>query len=427
MDTSFGYNMPPPSPPPQKRRRRGLLALIIVLLLVAVGGGGAYAWTALRPADPTQLFETALANALSTKSYTQQDSDDLLGSIGLKVDSSDVKKLTFAGTLEYEPLGIAMSGYRTPQSSYFRIDRADEESLRPVLNKWVQAPEEGREAYEGFTFVEAFKPQYVMSSQYIIGNFSESDRQTLLDIIRNEQVYSYDPEQSVVAEVDNQEVRSYQVKVKGSALRALNEKALQIAGLDSADDSTDEGTALAIELIEQDADVVMHIATGSKRLVKIETALDGQKTSAAYSDYDTTEVGTEPKAALEWDAYLKLVSAESQDQALSDKAKDNQRRVDINALAANAEAYYAENGYYPSLKDYNDAAWRQANLPGLSSDTLKDPSGTAQQLGNQPAPNVYSYQVGTTKALEGCGIADCRYYKFTATLSDGSLYVKSAF
>ena len=66
------------------------------------------------------------------------------------------------------------------------------------------------------------------------------------------------------------------------------------------------------------------------------------------------------------------------------KAKDTERKTDINALDSHLEAYYAENGYYPTLADMNSAAWVQQNMKGLDSEALKDPAGTTTTLSTSP-------------------------------------------
>jgi hypothetical protein len=105
-------------------------------------------------------------------------------------------------------------------------------------------------------------------------------------------------------------------------------------------------------------------------------------------------------------------------------SKDTERKTDINALQAQLEAYNAEKGFYPSLAQVNNAQWRAANLKGLDEAALQDPEGTSKTLSSSPAKNVYSYKVIPV----GCDNQknDCTDYTLTATLSDGSTYIKKS-
>lgn len=107
---------------------------------------------------------------------------------------------------------------------------------------------------------------------------------------------------------------------------------------------------------------------------------------------------------------------------VQNRARDTERETDIKALHGQLEAYYADNGGYPSLTDFNTASWRATNMKGLDAEALKDPDGTAQTLAAAAAANVYSYVV--TPA--GCATDACTTYVLTATKEDASTYVKNS-
>jgi hypothetical protein len=107
-------------------------------------------------------------------------------------------------------------------------------------------------------------------------------------------------------------------------------------------------------------------------------------------------------------------------------AKDTERKTDINALQGQLEAYYAENGYYPTLASLNDPNWRAKNLKGLDSEALKDPDGTSTSLSAKPVKGGYSYAVSPSGCDNGTH-GNCNDYTLTATLDDGSTYAKQSF
>lgn len=110
---------------------------------------------------------------------------------------------------------------------------------------------------------------------------------------------------------------------------------------------------------------------------------------------------------------------------IQQKARDTERKTDINALHGQAEAYQAQNGKYPTLANYNDATFRAANLKGLDPAALQDPKGAAQTLLAAPAANGYSYQV-TPAGCDNAANGDCTQYTLTATLEGGGTYVKQS-
>jgi len=108
------------------------------------------------------------------------------------------------------------------------------------------------------------------------------------------------------------------------------------------------------------------------------------------------------------------------------KARDTERKTDINALHGQAEAYQANNGKYPTLDEFNDSTFRSDNMKGLDPAALKDPNGTSSTLVDTPAADVYSYQPAPSGCDNGSN-GDCTGYTLTATLENGAqFYVKDA-
>lgn len=112
---------------------------------------------------------------------------------------------------------------------------------------------------------------------------------------------------------------------------------------------------------------------------------------------------------------------------IQQKARNTERKTDINAIQGQIEAYFAQNGKYPTLANLNNTDnWRTTNLKGLDPAALQDPSntGNSQTLVAAPATDSYAYAV----APADCNNAgtDCTGYTLTATLEGGGTYVKAA-
>src|ERR1035437_3802280 len=56
------------------------------------------------------------------------------------------------------------------------------------------------------------------------------------------------------------------------------------------------------------------------------------------------------------------------------KARNSKRQSDIKSLQTQLEAYFSQNGYYPSRTDLNGAAWLTTNMKSLDQNALIDPS-----------------------------------------------------
>ena len=113
---------------------------------------------------------------------------------------------------------------------------------------------------------------------------------------------------------------------------------------------------------------------------------------------------------------------------IQQKARNTERETDIKALQGQIEAYYAQNGKYPTLANLNDGTFRSSNMKGLDAEALKDPKGTAQTLVAAAAANSYAYTVTPS----GCdnSATDCSGYTLTATyegtVNGNTTFVKTA-
>lgn len=112
---------------------------------------------------------------------------------------------------------------------------------------------------------------------------------------------------------------------------------------------------------------------------------------------------------------------------IQQKGRDTERTTDIKAIHGQIEAYYAQNGRYPTLANLQSGTWIGTNLRGLDQDALHDPKGAAgNNIVAAAAANSYSYAVhdGSNNACDNTA-TDCRSYTLTATLESGTTYQKT--
>src|SRR5476651_1279793 len=60
------------------------------------------------------------------------------------------------------------------------------------------------------------------------------------------------------------------------------------------------------------------------------------------------------------------------------KARNSKRQSDVKSLQTQLEAFFSQNGYYPSLTDMNGQAWLGTNMKSLDQNALIDPSNPTQ-------------------------------------------------
>lgn len=120
---------------------------------------------------------------------------------------------------------------------------------------------------------------------------------------------------------------------------------------------------------------------------------------------------------------------------IQQKGRDTERQTDIKALHGQLEAYYAQNGRYPTSNDLgtnsaNNVTFIGTNMKGLDKEALRDPKGTSGDFSllSAPGANKYSY-VPSPSGCDNNG-TDCTSYTVTATLEgkidNSSTYSKTS-
>lgn len=92
------------------------------------------------------------------------------------------------------------------------------------------------------------------------------------------------------------------------------------------------------------------------------------------------------------------------------KARDSERKTDINAIAGQLEAGYANKGYYPTILGLQSSAERDKLEIKIDEKAFSDPKDTSQNK-NTPAALV-----GATSAAPTSNVANPTYtYNYYAT------------
>jgi len=108
---------------------------------------------------------------------------------------------------------------------------------------------------------------------------------------------------------------------------------------------------------------------------------------------------------------------------IQQKARDSKRQTDIDALDSHLEAFYANNGYYPTITDLVTAgapntSWLNTNMAGFDPTALTDPKGSII-TGSAPAAGTYVYSyvtTGCTTSQPSSSTNECTGFVLTAEL-----------
>ncbi len=99
---------------------------------------------------------------------------------------------------------------------------------------------------------------------------------------------------------------------------------------------------------------------------------------------------------------------------IQQKGRNTERQTDLKAVQGQLEAYYAQNGAYPTLDNLNDnptadTGFIKKNMKGLDVEALRDPKADkgVYVLGSSVGDKQYAYE-------PTCDDSGCTAYTLTA-------------
>ena len=395
------------SPRDSKKSQHELFVALVVGVVLAISGGGLLVLHANQTNNPNKVFEAALKSAYSTR-YVQQTITSSPDSETILYDLTSIKDPRISTSIsQYSDGSVTkINGYGTIRNSYIEYTKVGSINDSNLINKWVQLRKNtallpGIDASaDGYT-----DPRYYVFGNFIFGNFSPSDRLTLVKYALANHVYAYKASGITKSRLNGKAVYIYDVTENTDKLKSLSRQVATAMGIKISD------IALALDnLGTTSPDDKLYIEIGSKRLVKVISSLGGITSTNSYA-YNPVALPVEPKAD---DGYVNL-------QTIA--ALDSAKQSDIQSIQAQLDDYYKQKNHYPSLTELDSTTWRSANLPAVDSSVSRDIDGSYRQL----AAKVYTYAPFNSDGKPcSAGDTSCSHYKLTATLDDGSLYEKDS-
>jgi hypothetical protein len=458
------------SMPPKKRRSflKPLLASLVALVIVGGGVAAAYVGVIV-PNKPANVLKTALLNSL------QQQQVSFTGSVAGS-DSGLSYKVAINGAEDSATkssdaqLSITVSGVTFPieirlvdQNIYVKvgdlssitslinaIDPSDAGLVKSVSSqlssKWIEIDstlvnEAGLSCELNTDWTLSKADTTLLTTDYTKEPF------TTINSSGGDTVNGQKTEKFNVT-IDDNKLAAYSKGLNNlSVVKALN--SCQKSG--STTDSNSAGAVTDGLADGQKTPLTIWVDKNTKRIVQVgaqSTTGQGQDASQVSGVLDFTYGKVSISAPANAESALTLLtslettlgSSSSLDLSqllgsdssgsTATSADNAKRQTDVQALQTQLEAFYSQNGYYPSLTDMNSASWRQTNMSSLDASALQDPGGSSQTLAATPAAHVYAYQVSNSSG-GSCESNDttCAQYTLTATY-DGSVngattYVKT--
>ncbi|HVW23278.1 MAG TPA: hypothetical protein VHB51_02260 [Candidatus Saccharimonadales bacterium] len=447
--------------PGAKRSMKGAFVAVVAVLVLAIGSAAAYVGIIV-PNKPENLLKSAIDNTLNSKG------GQFAGVVSVKPTSGAgvAAKVEFNGGANTTAKTAAfkvnadVSGVSFPVETrlvsgdfYFKLGDLSQlgslaQSFNPsagslvqelsgqVSKKWFKVDSTALDSAGVGCFTNANWSLSTADAKLIESNYKDHPFTTITSTSRD--TINGKKAEKMVLSIDDDKLSTYLKNLKFDQLSLFKQLHDCNKALTPKNDYKDVAD-------HDKTPLTLWIDKGSKQIVQISggsTPKDSKtvKTTVTITLNHTLPTITAPAGAHN---YTELVASLSKAFGGSGfdpislfsgdlggtqaRADDSKRQADIQSLQVQMEAFFAENGYYPSLTDMNNAKWRADNMPSLDSSALQDPSGTSQTLSAAPGKGVYSYQV--TNANGGsCESNDktCAKYTLTATF-DGRVNGQSTY
>lgn len=438
------------SPMPHQKRRLSLKSPLIIAVLgvlVLLGGSAAAYFGYVIPNKPENVLAKAVSNTLSqTQLTTDGTVDTSSDGIAAHIEYTAAANET-SHALDLK-LNATISGIKIPlelmsinKNLYFKV--GDLSSLEGLLSQFAGVNNTDYKSLED-KINKAITDQWIEVDSTLIKEakldclanypaaFSQSDIHALQKSYNGSQFVTITSH--AADKVNGVATTKYQLSISDDNLAKLNLNGTgYFKTLNDCLKKADPSSSLSLSSLK-DGDktpLTLWVDKANKRIVKYATestakdkakGVDGSLSGTiTYGQVTITQpANAKPVLNLLNDLNLNSLINSS---AINSKATDTERKTDINALHGQLEAYYAENGYYPTLASVNDSTWRATNMKGLDNQALRDPAGTSTTLSASPAKGTYAYAVKPLTCDNGVH-GKCTGYTLTATLDDGTTYVK---
>ena len=441
---------PLPGPSPGKRPAKSLLMALAAVLVIGIGSAAAYVGVIV-PNKPANVLKAAFINSLQQKQSSSSGTISASSSgLAYKVTFSSAEDAV-AKAADFQ-INLTVSGVTFPvetrlvnQNLYIRV--GDLGTIAGLVNAYV--PTAGATVK---SLSSALSNKWIIVDSTLLNENSgvkcalnSSWTLTNADIQLLGAQYGKHPFATIQSTssgtVGGKPAEKFDLSISNAALNDFGNGVVNLSVLKNLGKCLG-GTSMSTPSTDHGhTPLTVWVDKGSKRIVQIANNSGDPKSGTSISTTITLNYGkvsiTAPRNAEP--AVQVLTSIQSTlggsgidlTQLLSSatgtqsQAKDTKRQTDILSLQTQLEAYFSQNGNYPSLSEMNNAGWRQAHMSSLDSNAMQDPDGASTSLAATPRAKVYAYQVRDSKGAScEADATQCAKYTLTATFSTGKTYTK---
>lgn len=481
--------------PRKKRKKLIKLMSIVLAIFILAGGVGAYAYTTMMNNKPEKVLADALSNsmkdlldrkpakAIGKLTYEFKGDDNSKVTLDYQSKTANDNSSNEATMrIEYDKVDVTVKGavmvFTADQEVYFKFDDLKNSvkqlassvpdyepmvaSLDPLLTKldgrWIRVD---KKALTELGMSKSEQEIDKCSDAFTKLRISDQDKKQVKDIFLANQ-FAIASEKLSKENIDGESSYHYKLDLNEKASVNFAKEIIKLESFKTVQKACEikqEDLDRELKSIEDTAkeqkkgdqpQPVFELWVGSKtrRPTKVKVTMDDKELTMeliANIKIDAKDVSVEkPKdstSIMELKQEIEELlgtslgststSPGNDNSTVGIRGRDTERQTDIKALHGQLEAYYAQNGFYPTLDQMNDRATKgfvTTELKGLDLSAFKDPKSGSDILVNSPKTGEYAYVV----LPSGCDNkgTDCDTYELTATLEgqiDGkSIYIKQS-
>jgi|GEM_PF-3596157 len=436
------------------KKKFGMVMVILAVVLLLGGGSAAAYFGYVLPNKPENKMLSAFGNLASQKNvslegnviYTTQTSSDGGSTSSYKIALNTTQnQLSLAGSTVVSGSKVPFELRYLDKTVYVKISGLDKvgqpgytnESIAPYIGIIKQVNN------QWYSIDSSFTQQFgIGSSCYDNASlaFTKADIATIKAAYKKHPLFKI--KSSSAETVDGTATTKYIVDpASGAEASAFTGELKDLSMVkkinNCSGNSLDKVTTDAKSQIADDSGTTNTLAiyiSKDKQLKKIELTSKDKSGSSAKIDgtfsYAPVSV-TKPEGAKSFtDLFSSIFGGASGDSTINFNARqssenDTRRQTAINAIHAQAEAYWAQVGYYPTLQNLNTPNFTNGSSVLLDTTGFQDPDGTNTTIVSKPQKGAYSYEVKPA-GCNNIGSNQCISYVLTATLSDGTTYTKAS-
>ncbi len=429
-----------------KQRKRLVKPLLFSLLaLLVLGGASAAAYFGIIvPNKPANVLRTAVINSLKeTETSTEGTIGDNAGAFKVNFSTAEnnaAKAADLKLNLTYSGVNFPIEGRLVQHNFYFKVgdlstvssllslvspdaDKVAQSLNQQVANKWIVVDS---------TILD--QDPTIKCLLNLNWTLSQSDLKLLQTQYKQNQFATIQSTSN--DKVDGKAAKKFQLNISDDSANKYNDSLKNLSIVKGAEKcpGLSNGSAMRLtanKVSTSTTPLTVWVDKGSKRIVQLAT--NSNDTIAKVTiHYGHVSIAAPPNPipVLQFLSTLEkslggdgaglldlLGSAGSLTPGSQAKASDSKRSSDIKSIQTHLEAFFSQNGYYPSRADMNSASWLSKNMKSLDQNALIDPSNPTQSkiLAATPAAKVYSYQPTQSDGTSSCESDDTQCAKYTLT------------